>query len=71
MLCERTLLHINDLDMNHPSNIMHVVLNVIGPLSVNQLSKYMDSTLVVTKYDIRIVKLNPILNENVLQPNDM
>jgi hypothetical protein len=63
-----TVLQIDDLFKYHLSDVMHMDLNVIGPLSLHWVSAKLESTLIVTPNDSRTMKLDVKLNEEVLKP---
>jgi hypothetical protein len=55
--------------MNKLLNEVHMNLNVLGLLSVNQISSDLNGTFIVTKNDTCVVVLNTKLCEKVLNQN--
>jgi hypothetical protein len=54
--------------MYHLSDVMHMDLDVFGPLSLHWVSAKLESTLIVTPNDSRMVELDVELSEEVLKP---
>jgi hypothetical protein len=63
-----TILQIDDPIMYQLSDVMHMDLDVFGPLSLHWVSTKLESTLIVTPNDSRMMELDANLSEEVLKP---
>jgi hypothetical protein len=64
-------LQMDDPVMYHLYDVMHMDLNVFGPLSLHQASAKLESILIVTPNDSQMVELDSELNEEVLNPKNL
>jgi hypothetical protein len=65
---EWTILQIDDPIMYHLFNAMHMDLDFFGPFSLHCVSTKHVITLIITPNDIRMMKLDVELSEEVLNP---
>jgi hypothetical protein len=63
-----TLLQIDDPVMDQLYDVMNMDLDVFGLLSLHWVSTKLESTLIVTPNDIRMMKLDAKLSEEDLKP---
>lgn len=62
------MLQIDDPVMYQLSDVVHMDLDVFGPLSLHWVSTNLESTMIVTPNDSRTMKLDVKLGEEVLKP---
>jgi hypothetical protein len=66
-----TVLQIDDPIMYQLSDVVHMDLDVFGPLLLHWISTKLESTLIVTPNDSWMMKLDAKLGEEVLKPKCM
>jgi hypothetical protein len=62
------VLQIDDPVMYQLFDVMHMDLNVFGPLSLHWVFAKLESTLILTPNDSRMMKLDVELSEEVIKP---
>jgi hypothetical protein len=66
-----TVLQIDDPIMYQLSDVVHMDLDVFGPLSLHWISTKLESTLIVTPNEIRMLEIDYDISEEVLKPKFM